>query len=82
MKDFRIISTIGEGSYSVVHKVKRIIDDKIYAFKKVKMNELSEKERKNALNEIRLLASIKSSYVISYKEAFYEENTACLGYVC
>jgi NIMA (never in mitosis gene a)-related kinase len=35
------------------------------------MNELSSKEKDNALNEIRLLASIDSPYIIKYKSAFF-----------
>ena len=80
MNDFEIISKIGEGAYSLVYKVRRLIDGNIYALKKVKLINLSEKERKNALNEVRLLASVKSNFVISYKEAFFDEkdNTLCM----
>ena len=48
--------------------------------KKIKMNMLNAKEKENALNEIRILASIQNPYIISYKEAFYEEstNTLCI----
>jgi NIMA (never in mitosis gene a)-related kinase len=35
---------LGEGSYSDVYEVKRLTDNKLYALKKVKMNDLSEKE--------------------------------------
>jgi NIMA (never in mitosis gene a)-related kinase len=35
---------------------------------------LSVKERENALNEVRILASIKHSNVIGYKEAFLEDE--------
>ena len=68
MNDFQIVSKIGEGAYSLVYKVRRLIDGNIYALKKVKLINLSEKERKNALNEVRFLASVKSKFVISYKE--------------
>ena len=80
MNDFQIVSKIGEGAYSLVYKVRRLIDGNIYALKKVKLINLSEKERKNALNEVRLLASIKSKFVISYREAFFDEkdNTLCM----
>ena len=74
MNDFQIISKLGEGAYSVVYKVKRTVDDQIYALKKVKLLNLSEKEKLNALNEVRILASVKSNFVISYKEAFFEEK--------
>jgi NIMA (never in mitosis gene a)-related kinase len=79
MNDFQIISKLGEGAYSIVHKARRLVDGNIYALKKVKLINLSEKEKQNALNEVRILASIKSNFVISYKEAFFEENESCLG---
>lgn len=79
MNDFQILSKLGEGAYSVVHKARRLVDGNIYALKRVKLLNLSEKEKLNALNEVRILASVKSNYVISYKEAFYDEGENVLG---
>ena len=59
-------------------KVKRISDGGIYALKKVKMGNLSVKEKENALNEVRILASIKSPYVAGYKQAFFDEQSSSL----
>jgi NIMA (never in mitosis gene a)-related kinase len=80
MDDFQILSKLGEGAYSTVFKVKRIVDGKTYALKKVKLLNLSDKEKENALNEVRILASVKSNYVVSYKEAFFDEKdrTLCI----
>ena len=80
MSDFQIMSKLGEGAYSTVFKVKRNVDNKIYALKKVKLLNLSEKEKENSLNEVRILASVKSNFVVSYKEAFFDEkdNTLCI----
>ena len=74
MENFEIITKLGDGAYSVVYKVKRKQDNKIYALKKVKLKDLSDKEKQNALNEVRILASVKSNFVISYKEAFIDED--------
>ena len=74
MENFEIIQKLGDGAYSVVYKVKRKQDNKIYALKKVKLKDLSDKEKQNALNEVRILASVKSNFVISYKEAFIDED--------
>lgn len=46
--------------------------------KKVKMVKLSEREKQNALNEVRILASINHSNIIGYKEAFFEDSTSSL----
>ena len=81
MENFEIISKLGEGAYSTVFKVKRKIDNQIYALKKVKLSNLNDKEKTNSLTEVRILASVKSKYVISYKEAFFDEKDSTLGIV-
>ena len=78
MEGFEILKKLGDGAYSVVYKVRRKADGNIYALKKVKLQNLNEKEKENALNEVRILASIKSTFVISYKEAFIEDSDSSL----
>lgn len=60
----------GEGAYSEVFRVERRADHKVYALKKVKLANLSEKEIENALNEVRILASLKNNSIVGYKEVF------------
>lgn len=78
MTDFKEIKMLGEGAFSCVYKVQRLADKGIYALKKVKLPSLSDKEKENALNEIRLLASVHHENVISYKDAFFDDSTRCL----
>ena len=78
IRDFEILSKLGEGAYSTVYKVRRLSDKTEYALKRVKLGNLNEKERENALNEIRILASIRNPNVICYKEAFWENNSNSL----
>lgn len=59
-------------------QVVRKSDSALYAMKKVKMQKLSPKEKENALNEVRILASISHPNVIGYKEAFFEDATNSL----
>ena len=59
-------------------KVRRKDDNDIYALKNVKMLSLSEKEKENALNEVRILASIDHPNVIAYRDAFIDEATSSL----
>ena len=77
--DFTIVKKLGDGAFSTVHLVKKNSDGSMYAMKKVKMGKLSEKEKQNALNEVRILASIQHPNVIGYKDAFFE---ACSGNLC
>lgn len=78
IRNFVPLSKIGEGTYSTVYKVQRRSDGKVYALKKVKITQLSKKEQENALNEIRILASFESPFIISYKEAFFDEDIKVL----
>jgi len=59
LSEFQVIKKLGDGAYSSVYKVKRNDDNEFYALKKVKMLSLSDKEKENALNEVRILASIE-----------------------
>ncbi|CAD8184138.1 unnamed protein product [Paramecium pentaurelia] len=78
LKDFQILQELGEGAYSKVYKIKRIADQQEYALKKVRLQSLSDKEKQNALNEVRILASVRHANVIQYKEAFLEEQQQIL----
>ena len=64
LSDFQIIKKLGDGAYSSVYKVRRAEDNDVYALKKVKMLNLSDKEKENALNEVRILASLEHQNVI------------------
>lgn len=74
------LTILGEGAFSSVFRVKRISDGADYAMKKVKMTKLSDREKQNAVNEVRILASIQHPNIIGYKEAFFEDssNSLCI----
>ncbi|CAI2360519.1 unnamed protein product [Moneuplotes crassus] len=78
LDDFENLSLLGDGAYSTVYKVRRTSDGQIYALKKVKVDNLSDKEKENALNEVRILASIKNPCVICYKESFIDTDSQSL----
>jgi NIMA (never in mitosis gene a)-related kinase len=78
MENFEIVKQLGSGSFSTVYRVRRITDMTEYAMKKVKLSALSRHEKENALNEIRILASVDHKNVIGYKEAFYDEESGQL----
>jgi NIMA (never in mitosis gene a)-related kinase 1/4/5 len=56
-----------------VYHVRRTADQQVYALKKVKMGKLSDKEKENALNEVRILASVDHPGICAYHEAFVDE---------
>ena len=81
IKDFEQIKQLGKGAFSVVLLAKRLQDNKIYAIKQVSIQNLNEKEKKNSLNEIRILASVKHPNIISYYECFYDNREKLISIV-
>ena len=75
LQDFALKRKLGEGSYSTVSLATRKQDGLDYALKQVSIAKLNEKERENALNEVRFLASIRHRNVIGYRAAFIDEHT-------
>lgn len=80
VNQFETLGKLGEGAFSNVYRVRRKSDAGLYALKKVKFSNLGTKERENALNEVRILASISHPNIIAYKESFLDEgtNTLCI----
>ena len=44
------------------------------------MSKLSAKEKENAINEVRILASLAHENVAGYKEAFFEEASTAVAF--
>jgi len=42
------------------------------------MEKLSDKEKENALNEVRILASVQQKNICAYHEAFIDEQSSSL----
>lgn len=78
INDFDFLNKLGEGSYSTVYKVRRKADNQIYALKKIKFGTMNSRDKQNALNEIRFLASVNHPNIASLKEAFIDEGTSTL----
>jgi NIMA (never in mitosis gene a)-related kinase len=81
MKDFEVIKELGKGAFAAVSLVKRKEDKKTYALKRVKITQMTTKERENALNEVRLLASVQHVNIIGYRESFFDEESKTLNIV-
>ena len=81
ISNYSILKEMGKGAYSTVYLVKNKTDNIYYAMKSVKMNDLSSKEKENAINEIKILSSNTHPNIIAFKESFYDENTQTLNLI-
>ena len=81
LNDFYLGRYLGKGSFGSVQIVQRKSDNKYYAMKRVAISKLPEKDKQNALNEIRILASLNHKNIIGYKESFYDEASQTLNLI-
>lgn len=71
---FEVQKFLGKGSYGSVYRVKRNDDEQIYAVKETDVCKMTQEERQDAANEIRLLASVKHPNIVRYYETFLDGN--------
>ena len=73
--DFEFLSRLGSGSFGTVFRVRRRVDDQVYVIKIIRIGELTHKEKGEAINEVRLLADIDSSFIVQYFDSFIDQES-------
>ena len=58
-----------------MYRAERHQDGLVYVIKTIPIGELSHSEQMEAINEVKLLASIQSPYVVKYFDSFVEQET-------
>ena len=66
LRDFRDLKLIGKGSFGRVYRCIRVSDGGEYAMKEVAIKAMSQREREDAVNEVRILASVNHQMVIRF----------------
>jgi serine/threonine protein kinase len=72
--DFKILNTLGSGSFGTVYKVLRYEDKKDYVVKAIRIKDLSSREQLSAVNEVKLLAKIKNPYIVKYYDYYLDKE--------
>lgn len=75
---FDIQRFLGKGSYGAVYKVRRKCDGATYALKETNVRHMSQVERNEAVNEVRLLAGVAHPHICEYYESFVDGNKLCI----
>ena len=74
MQKYEIIKTLGEGGYGKALLVKRKSDNLLFVAKTIRLSNLSEEEKKEAMNEVTVLSALKHPYITQYIESFTENK--------
>lgn len=74
MKAYEQIKVLGEGGFAKALLVKRKSDNLLCVAKSVKLSGLSEKEKKEAISEVKVLSALKHPNIVRYIESFTESG--------
>ncbi|XP_054423228.1 serine/threonine-protein kinase Nek9 isoform X1 [Pteronotus mesoamericanus] len=69
------IRVLGRGAFGEATLYRRTEDDSLVVWKEVDLTRLSEKERRDALNEIVILALLQHDNIIAYYNHFMDDTT-------
>lgn len=69
---YKIVSELGNGTFGRCFKVEK--DNKFYVLKKINLRGLSEKDKKETLNEVKILSQCNHFNIIKYYESFIEND--------
>jgi NIMA (never in mitosis gene a)-related kinase len=78
LRGFAELKTLGKGTYGSVYKARRESDGVAYAVKVVSLAAASHKDIEDTLNEIRLMASFNSPFIVRFCEALCDCKRLCI----
>lgn len=72
--DFVFSTRLGKGSFGEVFKVQRKQDKQHYVIKQIEVKSMRPAEKKEALQEVHVLASFDSPYIVRYYDSFLDNE--------
>lgn len=78
MERYRVLRTIGKGSFGAALVATNTRDGRNYVIKQVNISKLSRRQQEEAHNETRVLAAMQHPNIVAYKESFLHRGNLCI----
>ncbi len=75
------MSIIGSGSFAKIYKVKRLMDNKIFAVKEIFFKSLKKSEKAQIVNEVNIMRELHSDYLVKYIKREVDQSNGLLWIV-
>jgi len=69
---YEVLKPVGKGKFAVVYRARRLSDNEIVALKRVKCDQMDEKQKVKALKEVKLVQSLNHPNIVQYLDSWYE----------
>jgi len=75
MDKYRKVKVIGKGSFGYAVLVRAAgSKDELYVMKIIDIAKMDSKQKNDSINEIQVLKSLKSPFIVTYHESFVEKK--------
>jgi non-specific serine/threonine protein kinase/NIMA (never in mitosis gene a)-related kinase len=74
MEVYEIVKPIGGGSFGQVYLARHKREEKMYVIKKIKTRDMSQKDRENTENEVKLLRELRHTNIVAYKDSYMDRD--------
>ena len=78
MEKYEKVQKIGSGTFGMVHLIRRKVDGRYFALKRVPLDKDATDETRAINNEIQVLKSLNHANVVRYWDSFVEKEYMCI----
>ncbi|KAK0538900.1 hypothetical protein OC834_000225 [Tilletia horrida] len=72
------MDVIGNGTFGIIRKVRRISDGRVFARKELNFERMSERDRKQIVAEVNILRNLGHDNIVKYEERFVDQDRGML----
>ncbi|RKP08685.1 kinase-like domain-containing protein [Thamnocephalis sphaerospora] len=74
MDKYEPLEIVGRGSFGVIRKIRRVADGQLFVRKEIDYRLMSEKERRQMVNEVNILNNLKHPNIVRYHERHVDRD--------
>ncbi|KAI9596113.1 kinase-like domain-containing protein [Syncephalis fuscata] len=75
---YELLEPIGQGSFGVIRKIRRKSDNKLFVRKEINYGRMSDKERRQMVNEVNILNKLRHPNIVRYHERQIDQDLRCI----